>query len=190
MRALGPQRIVVAILILVLAGVAGSFFGEGEGDDRGVEETPLLGVTTPPATFSAWDLISGGEATRFAELADEAGSRRDLESLVDADRVPLERTIFAPTNEALAAFEAEVDLTNPLELVEFISYHAVDGANLRSSELAMLDGQSLTTILGQPVDIRVVDDAIVLNGVATVISSNVTDNGVVHIIDMALQAAE
>ena len=105
---------------------------------------------------------------------------------VDADRVPLERTIFAPTDEAFAALSDTLDLDNPLAQVELVGNHALDGVQLGFDELAALDGQSVMTLLGEPVQIEVVDGDVLLNGSARVLSSTVSDNGVVHIIDMVL----
>ncbi len=189
MKSFGPQRIVTAILVLIVAGVVGSFLqGDDVSEDQSAEEVaaPLLGGTTPQASFSSWDLLTEGQTDAFAELAEAAGSRRDLESLVDADRVPLERTIFAPTDEAFAALSDTLDLDNPLAQVELVGNHALDGVQLGFDELAALDGQSVMTLLGEPVQIEVVDGDVLLNGSARVLSSTVSDNGVVHIIDMVL----
>ena len=191
MKSFGPQRIVTAILLLVIAGAAGSLLQGGDvSEEASADEVaePLLGVTTPRAEFSSWDLLTEGQTNAFAELAEAAGARRDLESLVDADRVPLERTIFAPTDDAFATLNETLDLDNPLVQVELVGNHALDGARLELDDLAALDGQSVITMFGQSVEIDVVDGEVLLNERARVVSSSVAENGVVHVIDMVLVA--
>ena len=101
MKSFGPQRIVVAILILVIAGYAGGLLMGGDSDDGAVSPLDssdggdqLVGVTTPPAEFSMWQVLTTGETDRFAAVAEAAGARRDLESLVDADRVTLQLSLI------------------------------------------------------------------------------------------------
>lgn len=197
MNALGPQRIVVAIVILVIAGVAGSLLANSDaedqtaapvtqpGTDTDADEDPLIGVTTPPAEFSIWDVLTSGDTDRFAALAETAGARRDLESLVDADRVTLERTVFAPTDAAVEAFGEAFDV--PGRAVLITGFHTIDGQRLRANDLLNLDGQTVTTLIGEPLSISVVDGEVVLNSSARIVSSNMTDNGVLHVIDAVLE---
>jgi transforming growth factor-beta-induced protein len=96
-------------------------------------------------------------------------------------------TVFAPTDEAFAAFEADnpgvlAGLTNA-ELTDVLLYHVVPGwagpADLSDGMLVptALDGSSLTITLGDGVQ---VNDA-------NVTSANiVTTNGVIHVIDAVL----
>lgn len=99
-------------------------------------------------------------------------------------------TIFAPTNEAIAAALRELGLTaaqirlDPERLLAIIQYHIVEG----KIDLADLeDGDTLETLLeGTEITVSV-DDTIMLNDTATVEETEIRgSNGVVYTVDMLL----
>jgi uncharacterized surface protein with fasciclin (FAS1) repeats len=77
---------------------------------------------------------------------------------------------------------ADTELVNTV-----LRYHVVAGAN-DAAAITALNGQSLTSLQGEPITITVTEDGgVVLNGVANVVTADVaTSNGVVHVIDAVL----
>jgi uncharacterized surface protein with fasciclin (FAS1) repeats len=102
-------------------------------------------------------------------------------------------TVFAPTNAAFDAFLSDMAMTPTTlfadtELLNTVlRYHIVTGAN-DAAAISALNGQSLTSLQGEPITITVTEDGgVVLNGVANVVTADVaTSNGVVHVIDAVL----
>lgn len=147
-------------------------------------------TTEAPAPFTMWDALNdSGEAGQFAAIGGALGLQADLEALEDEDGNPIMRTLFAPSDAALAdlgpeaigGLTADQDAANAL-----VGYHFLT-ERILGEELAELDGQTLTTRTGLPVTIEVVDGDIVLNGEARVVASNFdADNGVVHVVDTVL----
>lgn len=97
-------------------------------------------------------------------------------------------TLFAPTDAAFAALpEGTVEslLADPTgDLADILLYHVL-GGSVESSDLA--DTQTVNMLNGDEATITVMNGTVMINGVATVITANVTaDNGVVHVIDAVL----
>ena len=97
-------------------------------------------------------------------------------------------TVFAPTDAAFAALPAgAVDalLADPTgDLANILLYHAL-GAQVMSTDLVA--EQTVTMLNGDDATVTVMDGTVMINGVATVITADVTaDNGVVHVIDAIL----
>jgi transforming growth factor-beta-induced protein len=98
-------------------------------------------------------------------------------------------TVFAPTNDAFAAFLSDLgvsldDLTKE-DLTPILTYHAV-GAKALSSSLETGYIETLYSALeGYPVSMLVeVDNGVTLNGAISVTTPDVElSNGVIHIID-------
>jgi len=101
-------------------------------------------------------------------------------------------TVFAPTNDAFAAFLSDLgvsldDLTKE-DLTPILTYHAV-GAKALSSSLETGYIETLYSALeGYPVSMLVeVDNGVTLNGAVSVSTPDVElSNGVIHIIDGVL----
>lgn len=101
----------------------------------------------------------------------------------------LSLTLFAPTNDALAAALVGIDPFDPAVVpvvTEILAYHAL-GVTVPSSALAPF--QAVETLQGTPMQVRVNVDlpGVVINFASTVIMPDVSaQNGVVHVIDAML----
>lgn len=98
-------------------------------------------------------------------------------------------TVFAPNNEAFEALPAgTVDTLlmeeNQDDLVNILTYHVVAGA-YTSADLE--DGQMLTTVQGEQIEIGKTGNQITVNGTAMVETADViSSNGVTFVIDGVL----
>jgi uncharacterized surface protein with fasciclin (FAS1) repeats len=99
-------------------------------------------------------------------------------------------TIFAPSNEAFAAFsQADIDamLADTEQLTSILGYHVVEGESLSAADLAAAG--TATTLQGSDLTFTVQPDGTlsINDGAANVACSNiVVGNGTVHIIDQVL----
>ena len=109
-------------------------------------------------------------------------------------------TVFAPTDDAFAAalddlgITAEELLASP-ELGNILTYHVVAGELAAADVLAAIDAgggsAEVTTVQGATIDATVVEGSVVLNGTATVVTTDLfAQNGVVHVIDAVLLPPE
>ncbi len=108
-----------------------------------------------------------------------------LEAASDADA---DLTVFAPTNDAFAAFlegdDRFTDLASiPDEvLTSVLQYHILAGAKL-AADL----GETETTLNEEAISISKTDDGVFINGDVKVTTANIkASNGVVHLIDQVL----
>lgn len=97
-------------------------------------------------------------------------------------------TVFAPTNEAFSKVpKATLDnLMKPemkADLTKILTYHVVPGA-LMAADLK--DGQELTTVQGQKLQVTVKDGKVWVGGATVTIADVVSSNGVTHVIDGVL----
>lgn len=142
------------------------------------------------AAVTMWDALGeSGQASQFLTIGGALGLQADLEALVDADGNPVSRTLFAPSDEALAKLSpAELGAIagDPEGAAALVGYHFLEGIVSEEDVLA-LDGQTVTTRTGLPLSIAVVDGEVILNGTSKVTATGFgADNGVVHIIDTIL----
>ena len=157
-----------------------------------VETTTAAPVTTAPApeAITLWDALgASGQSERFAAIGEPLGLRADLDALIDADGNPVDRTLFAPSDDAVAQVDQAVIesfVTDPATAAALIGYHFLD-ARLSIDELAALDGETVLTRTGLPLAITVVDGEVILNGSSRITAGDFNaDNGVVHIVDALL----
>lgn len=128
--------------------------------------------------------IAAGSFTKLAEALTAA----DLVGALEGDG-PF--TVFAPTDDAFAAFEA----TNPgvlgslsvEQLTAILTYHVVAGAAVRSTEL--VDGGVVQTLNGAPALIGLKDGA-KINDAKVTTADVVASNGVIHVIDAIILPPE
>jgi transforming growth factor-beta-induced protein len=130
----------------------------------------------------------------IVETALAAGSFNTLAALVQqADLVEVLQgsgpfTVFAPTDEAFEAFEAEnpgvLESLTPEQVSNVLRYHVVSGQVL-SSDLS--DGQEVETLedSGETVTIGV-GETVTVNDAQVVTADIRTFNGVIHVIDDVL----
>ena len=176
---------------------------EVEEEVEEVEEAAPETTTTeapPPTTeapapvetaFTMWDALNGSqEAVQFALIGGALGLQDDLETLEDEDGTEIQRTLFAPSDAALQELgpEAIAGLSaDPDGAAALVGYHFIEEA-LTADDLSALDGQTVTTRTGLPLQVDVVDGVVVLNGTTAVVSTDFeADNGVVHIVESVLQ---
>ena len=150
--------------------------------DNGVVHVIDAVLTVPdPAPSTVVDIIVNSPDHNLLELAVGAAG------LVDALSGEGPFTVFAPTDAAIAALVAALDITADellaLEtLGDILKYHVVGAAAL-STDLS--DGQSLTTLQGSDVQISI-DTGVMVNDANVIVPNLVADNGVVHVIDAVL----
>jgi transforming growth factor-beta-induced protein len=105
-------------------------------------------------------------------------------------------TVFAPTEDAFAAFLEDtglsaLDLLNSPDLGAILGYHVIAGAELFAADVIAAAPTTVTTLQGGTIDVAVVDGGVVLtdetgrdiNVVATDVNAL---NGVIHLIDYVL----
>lgn len=153
-------------------------------------EAPTTTEAAAPAAVTMWDALGeSGQAQQFRTIGGALGLQADLEALEDADGNPVSRTLFAPSDEALAKLsptELGAIAGDPEGAAALVGYHFLDGI-VTAEDVLALDGQTVVTRTGLPLAISVVDGEVFLNGTSKVTSVDFgSDNGVVHIIDTIL----
>ena len=89
-------------------------------------------------------------------------------------------TVFAPTNEALAALQT-MELPSGVTPTDLLLYHVVNG---EYSSAAVASRSALTTLEGNRLFFDMGAEALMLNEVAAVVEADIqATNGVVHIVD-------
>lgn len=135
------------------------------------EETPTQAATT------IMDVVETDERlTTFQTL---------VEAAILADNLNQDGpfTVFAPTDEAFAAFEAMREESG-LNLTDVLLYHVVNG---RYNAAALTARSNLPTLAGERLYFNDVDDTMKINQMATISVADIqTSNGIVHIIDHVL----
>ncbi|MCB0655137.1 MAG: fasciclin domain-containing protein, partial [Saprospiraceae bacterium] len=131
----------------------------------------------PADTSTVLDVIrANGQLTTMDSLLTVAG----LDNTLDG---PGPITCFTPTNAAFSALSPEswnliTDSSGYLE--DLLNFHLVSDS-LTSSELP--DGLTLTTWLGDQVQVTVDSAGIIINGASIQMADLIAGNGVVHLID-------
>lgn len=95
-------------------------------------------------------------------------------------------TVFAPTDDAFAALpEGTIEslLADTSALSDILLYHVVPG-KVMAADVVGLD--SATTALGQPVDISVDGNTVMINDATVIITDIEASNGVIHVIDSVI----
>jgi uncharacterized surface protein with fasciclin (FAS1) repeats len=134
----------------------------------------------PPPPFTVVDVIVNSPDHTILEAAVLAAG---LETALSGAG-PF--TVFAPTDAAFAALPAgtiDALLANIPALTDILTYHVAAG-NVLSSNLS--NGQSITTLQGQPVTVSINANGVFINNAKVTVADIVADNGVVHVIDAVL----
>lgn len=128
-------------------------------------------------------------------IVDVAAANPDFSTLVSAvQKADLAETlsgegpftVFAPTNEAFAAVPADqlnAILADQAKLTDILTYHVLP-AKVMAGDLQ--PEQSVATVQGQNVDIKVTDAGATINGCKIVKTDVTASNGVIHVIDCVL----
>lgn len=94
-------------------------------------------------------------------------------------------TVFAPTNDAFAALPPGVVdylLANIPALTEVLTYHVVSGEAMAAD---LSDGDTLTTLQGDDLMVKI-DGTVMINDASVIIADVDASNGVIHVIDKVL----
>jgi uncharacterized surface protein with fasciclin (FAS1) repeats len=124
--------------------------------------------------------IAAENAKTLAAAATAAGLIETLQS-------PGPFTVFAPTDEAFAAIQSDVDKLllpeNKSTLAAILTYHVVSGAVMAAD---LKDGQEITTVQGGTLKVKIADGAVMIGAAKVTAADIVASNGVIHVIDSVL----
>ncbi|SFP37322.1 fasciclin domain-containing protein [Tranquillimonas alkanivorans] len=127
--------------------------------------------------------VEAGNFTTLATALEAAG-------LVETLKGEGPFTVFAPTDAAFEALpEGTVEglLEDTDQLTSILTYHVVPGS-VMSGDLS--DGMTAETVNGEPIEISIDGDTVMVNG-ATVTTADIeASNGVIHVIDSVLMPGE
>jgi uncharacterized surface protein with fasciclin (FAS1) repeats len=166
-----------AILVSVTLAACGS----SSSDSKSSSDTKSTSTTTQAmADQTIVDVASGNPD--FSTLV-TAVTKAGLVETLSGDG-PF--TVFAPTNEAFAKIpkdQLDAILADQTKLTSILKYHVIAGKVLASD---LQPEQSVATVEGQNVDIKVADGKATINGCAIVKTDIEASNGVIHVIDCVL----
>jgi uncharacterized surface protein with fasciclin (FAS1) repeats len=96
-------------------------------------------------------------------------------------------TVFAPSDEAFAAIQKDVDNLlkpeNKAKLTKVLTYHVVSGKMMAAD---LKDGQELTTVEGAKLKVSIKDGKVMVGGANVTGADVAASNGVIHMIDKVL----
>jgi uncharacterized surface protein with fasciclin (FAS1) repeats len=100
-------------------------------------------------------------------------------------------TVFAPTDEAFADIQSEVDELlkpeNKEKLSNILTYHVVSGKAMAAD---LEDGQELTTVEGSKLKVMMKDGKVMVGDAEVTTADIEASNGVIHVIDKVLLPAD
>lgn len=112
--------------------------------------------------------------------------------LVDTLQGPGPFTVFAPTNEAFAKVDkATLDAlaADPTgALADVLKLHVVSG-KIMAADAVKADGTSIETLGGGKLKVEVVNGEVMFGGAKVVKTDIVGSNGVIHVLDSVITAA-
>lgn len=139
-------------------------------------------------TLSSASIVAANENSIY-DIAKSSGDFNTLTGAVEAAGLAATLdgsgpfTVFAPTDDAFAAFAAS-GIDPEATLRDILLYHVVSG-EVDAATVVGLD--SAETVLGKSIDIAVSGGNVVLNGMATVTVTDIqASNGIIHVIDAVL----
>lgn len=154
---------------------------EPEEQEQEEQEGQEEQETSEQDAQSVWDVITANEQlSDFRILARAAALNNNLHG--DG---PF--TVFVPSNAALEDLQSKFADTTATP-TDVLLYHIVNG-HFNGPDVA--NRSTLTTLLGEQINVNVENGQIVLNGTAVVTTLDIrAENGVVHIIDEVLLPPE
>ena len=151
-------------------------------------------VLTPPTGVE----VGGALMVPSLDIVSNAMNASNVTTLVAAVKAaglvptlqgPGPFTVFAPTNDAFNKLPAGtvntlLEPANKVELAKILEYHVVAGKYLESQ---LTNGLVLKTVEGDTLKFTVVNNQVMINGVAMIQTPDViSTNGVTHVIDTVL----
>jgi uncharacterized surface protein with fasciclin (FAS1) repeats len=101
--------------------------------------------------------------------------------LVDALNGEGPFTVFAPTDEAFA--EEDLDMNDTESLADILKYHVASGEYMAADVVNMTE---IETLEGGDLSVEVVDGAVMVGGANVTATDILCSNGVIHVIDAVL----
>ena len=96
-------------------------------------------------------------------------------------------TLFAPSNDAFAALDADslqMLLDDPMgNLSTILRYHVVPGMYYSDD---LMDGMTLMTLQGEMLEVSIMNDTVMVDGVMITMPDMMVENGIVHVINGVL----
>lgn len=141
---------------------------------------PVVQPTPQPQPQTIVDIaVADGRFTTLVAALDAA-------SLVDTLKGEGPFTVFAPTDDAFAKLPegtVEALLADIPALTNILLYHVVSGKVMATDvvELSLAD-----TVAGIPVQVKVQDNNVYINGAMVIITDIEASNGVIHVIDSVI----
>lgn len=182
------------MLVLAMSGIG--LVGCGDDDDGGVDG----GGGTDGGGTDATSADGGASNTIVDIVADNpdfsllaaAATRADLLDLLASSAAPAPFTVFAPND---AAFEASgIDMAAiealPLDqLTAILTYHAIPGRALRSTDLTagpVTTASTFSVIVGTEGGVTLNGGNAITGGANVVTADIEADNGIIHVIDRVI----
>lgn len=146
----------------------------------GVQNNLTVSAAAPPQGYSLNDIIAAQpELSTLKALLDQAGLGVALEG-----NGPF--TLFAPTNEAFAAAQSQLDAVQGDRdaLQQLLQYHIVNGATSGADVAA---SQALPSLQGELIDVSALDGEVRLNQLVPILVGDAQGrNGVMHVVSGVL----
>jgi len=186
--------IIVAVLIIIVGGLILT-----SSDDEMVTDEMMTDEMITDETMNEEGVMVGGALmVESKDIVDNAVSADNVTTLVAAVTAaglvetlkgegPF--TVFAPTDAAFEKLPAGtvdtlLEPENKDQLTSILTYHVVAG---RYTAADLQDGQMLTSVQGQDLEITKMDGKIMVNGSVMVETADViSSNGVTFVIDSVL----
>jgi uncharacterized surface protein with fasciclin (FAS1) repeats len=154
----------------------------------------VIGIGAPTGAFAQSAPTASQSTKDIIEVATEAGSFTTLLTALKAAglsetlRGDGPFTVFAPSDAAFAKLpKTTLDalLADKTALTSVLTFHVVPGRVL-AGDIVKSNGATPITINGQPLDIRVRDGKVYVNGAQVVTADLPASNGVIHVVDSVL----
>jgi uncharacterized surface protein with fasciclin (FAS1) repeats len=147
-----------------------------DSDDSGMDDE----FDDPATTLTLAERVSNQDA--LSTLNTALGATGQAETLGSEDAT---FTVFAPSNAALEPYDVDFLTRNTGLLSSVLDYHIVQGDALTADNLE--DGQTLTTVQGDELEVTIDDEGNVFVEGAQVTTADVeATNGVAHVVDDVL----
>jgi uncharacterized surface protein with fasciclin (FAS1) repeats len=183
-------RLLTTLMLIALVACGDAEEGTTATTEAMMEETATTEMMEEEMMEEDVLAVAGaeGDLGTFLTAVESAGMMEDLHG-----EGPF--TVFAPTDEAFDAYLESAGMTEEEALAggemlqSIVGYHLV--SMMEDSSMVMgMDGESLTTVNGAPLEISV-DGETVMVGDATVLRYDIeASNGVIHVIDSVLTPPE